>query len=117
LRKTLRGSLAAYILHPKNLSRLQRFRIVEEATEYSGSTYGWGKLPLHLMDSIFSRKKQWWTRTLSISNMSICSWLVAVCYKRVGKDFGEPVASVTPEDIFKFAKTHPDKYLIRKLQV
>jgi len=114
LRDAIHSVEAAYILQPKNLTLPERIEVVREAVLWSTTTYGWGKLPLHGLDALFGT--QHFSRNWSFTNMSICSWLVGRAYERIGKDFGEPVNSVTPEDIYRFAQLRADLYHIQQIK-
>lgn len=113
LKDTMEDQEAVYLLQPTNLSVMERYEIVKEACRWSARSYGYGKIMLHGLDSVFHT--EWFSRHLSISNRPICSWLIAEAYRHIDLDFGEPSGSITPEDIFTFAKAHPDKYRVTKL--
>ena len=40
----------------------------------------------------------------------ICSWLVAHAFKKAGKTFGVKPGAATPDDIWDFVRSNPDKY-------
>lgn len=100
-------SVAVY--RPTNLTTTEKRTIVDKAIEYRGDDYGFLKIAAHLMDwglqgAYLFRRFAW------MDDYPICSWLVAHAFAEAGKDFGCPPGAASPDDIWDFATTNPDKY-------
>lgn len=104
----------AWLLKPINVSREARRLIVRESCKYSGASYGYLKIALHLLD--FLTGKEWITQLLARSRKPICSWHVAQAYKAAGLDFGEIARGVTPAEIYQFALDNDEKYAVYKVK-
>lgn len=104
----------AWLLKPMNIEREARRQIVRASCTYSGASYGYLKIALHLLD--FLTGKEWITQLLARSRKPICSWHVAQAYKVVGLDFGESARGVTPAEVMAFAQDNEDKYAVIKVK-
>ena len=108
----------AYILSPTNLTDAQRTEITLRGAQFSADDYGWGDIALQLGDAI--TRSTWFTRHLNwglLETHPICSYLVAEAYEAVGLTFGKkPNESITPADIYSFARENPDKYVVAEIK-
>lgn len=99
------------VLSPISLSVEQRRILGLIASNFSARSYGYLK--------ILGQTADWLTGTNWVtSNMftwdryPYCSFLVAEAYGSIGKNFGVPSKSTTPDDILDYCIEHPDKYSI-----
>lgn len=90
-------------------------KIVVAAEDYVGRTFGYLKIPLHLLDwallgaYVFRRLGR-------MGRYPICSWLVAHSYKKANLNFGVKPGAANPDDIWDFVRTQTGKYKeVRKL--
>lgn len=91
-----------FVFSPKNVSDLDRERLSRRAMEFSSRGYGYVKIIGQLLDYLF--KTDWFTSKLLVwDRYPYCSFIVAECYRAIGKDFGVPSKSTTPDDIWDFA--------------
>ena len=89
------------IFRPLNISNEERLRIAANANMYVGRGYGYGKIALHLIGlASIGSAKRW----------PICSWLVARAYGDEGYGFGVSAKTATPDDIWDFCVSRPDRY-------
>lgn len=110
--ESIGGAEGVWVLRPK-LERERLRNIVRRACAWSAARYGYGKIVLHLMDSLLGTDKV--TQKLARTRRPICSWHVAQAFASEGLHFGEPARGVTPAEIFAFAQANPDKYEITKV--
>ena len=95
------------IASPKNITEYEREILALTALTFSSKTYGYLKIVGQLLD--YLTKSRWFTRG-NITGDPICSYVVAESYRTIGKDFDVDAASATPDDIWDFVTTNPDKY-------
>jgi hypothetical protein len=117
LSDSIKSAEKAYVLSPLNISEQQRNEITKKAASFSADDYNYGDIALQLFDSVF--KTRWFTNHLSIGLQQhpICSFLVAASYSSVGLYFGSVAGdSITPADIYNFALSNPDKYMIKEIK-
>ncbi|MEA2023600.1 MAG: hypothetical protein U9N79_04835 [Actinomycetota bacterium] len=101
---------AVAVYRPINLTEGEETAIVAKALSYEGDKYGIVKIAAHFVD---------WTlqgayvfrRLTRMDDYPICSWLVAHAFASGGKDFGCEPGAATPDDIWDFVTTNPDKYV------
>lgn len=97
------------IYRPKNLTTEEREAIANAAQKYEGRVYGYLKIIAHMLDW-FLFNVYFFRRIFRIDRYPICSWLVAKCYSKIGKDFGVSSGMAQPDDIWDFVTSNPDKY-------
>lgn len=92
------------------LSDVQREQIAGKAREYTGRTYGFGKIAAHLADWVLCGAYVF-RRLTDSDRYPICSWVVAHSYGKLGLHFGVKPGAATPDDIYDFVvEKHPEKY-------
>lgn len=101
------------ILSAKNLSDDQRRILALIASQFSARSYGYLKIAGQLVDW-FTNSNWMSSKVLTWDRYPYCSFLVAEAYWSIGKNFGVPSKSTTPDDILDFCIDHPDKYSIVK---
>ena len=89
------------IYRPTNLSEEQLDIIWRGAMDHLNQRYGWPRVIAHALDRLFLGVYLF-RRLIPHNKYPICSWLVAHAYSKVGKDFGVPVGTATPDDIWDF---------------
>lgn len=95
------------VFRPLNLTPRDREIIVARALLYGGRRYGVGKILAHLVGIPWLGRSDRWP---------ICSFLVARAYSAAGYDFGVAPCSASPDDIFDFCASRPDRYaLVRSM--
>ena len=99
------------IFRPLNLTENERFVVAAKAEGYVGRKYGYLKLLTHAADWLLQGAYVF-RRLTGSDKYPICSWLVAQAFAFVGKDFGVKPGAATPDDIWDFCMSHPDKYQI-----
>jgi len=115
---SLQHARQAWILHDKSLTKEQRRAIIYAATNMSAYNYGWLALPAQGLDALLHTT--WPTDHLGwlLSRYPICSYLVARAYATVELTFGKKMAeSITPADIFSFAKSNPAIFDIQEIVI
>ena len=103
------GTSEVAVFRPLNLDEDQKRMLVAKAESYVGRKYGWGKVVAHFADWLLLGAYVF-RRFTQGDEYPICSWLVAHAFKAVGKHFGKPAGAASPDDIWDFMTTHPDKY-------
>ena len=99
------------ILSSKNLSLEQRRILALIASNFSARSYGYLKIVGQMVD--WMTMSNWFSsRVLTWDRYPYCSFLVAEAYWSIGKNFGVPSKSTTPDDILDFCMAHPEKYSI-----
>lgn len=97
------------VYRARDLSDHQRRVMASYAKSYVGRPYGYLKIATHALDwclggaYIFRRLTQ-------ADSLPICSWVVARCYGLLGLDFGVPAGAASPDDVWDFCTSRPDKY-------
>ena len=107
-----KGKGAQYVvLSPKNVTDEQRRILALIASNFSARSYGYLKILGQAVDWLTGTN--WVTFKLLVwDKYPYCSFLVAEAYRSIGKNFGVPSKSTTPDDILDFCIGHPDKYEI-----
>jgi len=115
---SIKDAEAAYLLKPLNLTADQRRTIVYAACALSADGYGYLDIGLQGMDALLHSRKptDLLAGALGIKKHPICSYLVAASYERAGLNFGVNDKSITPADIFQFAKSNPAIYSVVRLK-
>jgi hypothetical protein len=116
---SVRGKTIA-VFRPKNVTRPEMDLIVRQV----GRRYGYHKLVLHLLRKIKLPGK-WALLNLGankwlsskVDRTPICSYIVAEAYAQVGLDFGVKASLATPDDIWDFCVSNPDKYSVITFQM
>lgn len=100
------------IFRPRNLTDAQRSEIRYYLATMEGQTYGYGKLLVHLARRLVpgSRAIIDPLAGAMVDKWPICSFLVAHAFREAGLDFGVSEDLATPDDIWDFCTSHPDKY-------
>ena len=97
------------IYRPLNLTGVEEVRVTLKANNYLGRKYGYVKILAQALDW-FLHGAYVFRRLAGMDNYPICSWLVAHAYSSIGKDFGVAPGAATPDDIWDYVTSHPDKY-------
>jgi hypothetical protein len=106
-RYTLNSEICVF--RPVNLSPGEFDLIFAEARKLINRPYGWGKIILHALDWCIGGQYVF-RRIGGLDSFPICSYLVADAYRAGGKDFGVSTRAASPDDIWDFVTSHPDKY-------
>ena len=118
LTKVKRRRFAAYrnsdstqvaVYRPLNATDDQLVTIVDRAVGYVGDSYGYVKIVAHFLDWCLGGRYVF-RRMAAMDNYPICSWVVAQAYADAGLTFDVPAGSASPDDIWDFVTTNPDKY-------
>lgn len=81
------------------------------AANFSARSYGYLKIVGQLVD--WMTGSNWLSsKVLTWDRYPYCSFIVAEAYWSIGKNFGVPSKSTTPDDILDFCIDHPEKYSI-----
>ncbi len=102
-----KSDIAVY--HPLNLTVENKTAIIAAAEAYVGRTYGYVKIAAHLLDWILFGV-YFFRRLARMDEYPICSWLVAHAFAEADKTFGVPPGKASPDDIWDFVTSNPDKY-------
>jgi hypothetical protein len=97
------------------LTDAERREIAETALHYQDQLYGGLKLALHAGDWFLSRllfrsDVYLFRRAALIDWAPICSYLVAKCYQKVGRNFGCEPGAAQPDDIWDYVHAHPERW-------
>jgi hypothetical protein len=115
--RSIEDAVAAYLLHPLNVTTDQQVLIVEDACNLSAAGYGWWDIGLQVADAAFRTTAFTDHALWGLKNHPICSFLCAQAYGNAGLTFGMKLAqSITPADIFAFAVGNPDKYVVETIK-
>lgn len=97
------------IFTPLNLTGADRLAICKRAMSFSARSYGYTKILGQLFD--YTTNTDWFTsKIFTWDRYPVCSYVVAEGYSFVGKNFGVPSKSTTPDDLLDFCFTRTDKY-------
>lgn len=99
------------VYRPVNLTEEEIGRVVAAAEGYVGRRYGYAKIVAHMLDWLLLGAYLF-RRLARMDNYPICSWLVAHAFARVNKTFGVPAGAASPDDIWDFVTTEPEKYRV-----
>ena len=97
------------IFRPLNLTDVERDKIYAEAGTMINARYGWAKIVLHGLDYCLGGKYLF-RRFGKIDRFPICSYFVAHAYAAAGKAFNVDTRAASPDDIWDYVVSHPDKY-------
>ena len=97
------------VFRPINLSEKEKKLVVAKAVSYVDRPYGYLKLALHLADWCLLGAYVF-RRLARMDRYPICSYLVASSFKVVNADFGVTNYAASPDDIWDFCISNPDKY-------
>ncbi|MFC1628952.1 hypothetical protein ACFL3H_07560 [Gemmatimonadota bacterium] len=97
------------VYRPLNLTDVEKTLVVTAAEGYVGRTYGYLKIAAHLKDWLLLGI-YFFRRMTRMDDYPICSWLVAHAFAEAGKTFGLPPGKASPDDIWDFVTSNPDKY-------
>jgi hypothetical protein len=82
----------------RSLTADQRRRILARSHRLEGRFYGYGKLPLHLLNAVLCGRRVF--RRLARSPLPICSWHVVKSFAAGGVRFGVPAWAAQPDDLW-----------------
>ena len=97
------------VYRPINLTDETIHNIVARAESYVGMKYGYGKLVAHFLDWCIGGRYLF-RRFALMDKYPICSWVVSHSYAKEDLDFGVHPGAASPDDIWVFVTTNPDKY-------
>ena len=100
-----RSDVAVY--RAADLTRPETVAIAAVARSYVGRRYGYLKIVLHLCDWLLQGAYVF-RRLGRMNRYPICSWLVAHCYAKVGRNFGVKPGAASPDDIWDWV-TDPNR--------
>lgn len=116
------------VARPLNVASDDLSRVIAEAERWVGTRYGYSQIGYHLLDWLIGRvtfrrrSPVLFRRLIASSRRRICSGLVGgsetvvQAYAAAALDFGVPGYAATPDDLWDFAISNPDKYaMIRDL--
>jgi hypothetical protein len=102
LHVTIGAAEAAYLVTDDSLTDAQREAIVYAALTFSAEDYNYIDLALQGLDSL--AHSDWFTHILAhdfLDRWPICSYVVSKAYEKgIGRTFGKPADSITPEDLY-----------------
>lgn len=98
-----------WVFRPVSLTDKELLVISERARGYVGKKYGYLKIAAHFVDWCLGGRYVA-RRFVSMDNYPICSWVVAQAYSDAGYTFGVAAGAASPDDIWDYVTTHPDKY-------
>lgn len=106
---------AVYLLEDLTLTKAERITVVREACKYSSADYSFLRCTIVGLDKMLDTT--WFSENVWPGNNPMCSWEVSQSRRVIGKDFGHPTDSTSPEDILTFAeKYNGQKYRVLKLR-
>ena len=104
-----------YLLEDLTLTPQQRKTVIREACKYSSADYSCLRVAIVGLDKMLDTT--WFSENVWPGNNPMCSWEVSQSRRVIGKDFGHPTDSTSPEDILTFAeKYNGQKYRVLKLR-
>jgi len=104
------GRTEVAVYRPLNLTPDEIKTVVAAAEHYVGKEYDYFMIVLHLLDWFLQGAYVFRRLGKGMDNYPICSWVVAHAYLKVGKKFGVDPGAASPDDIWDFVTTHPEKY-------
>lgn len=114
LDEALADTKKAWVLHALNLDMRQRLNIVQHARAMHNKRYGYLRFFLQFADCL--TRSHFFSTYCTIPGQPICSVVVAHAYSQEGLYFGHTFQSVSPAEIFTYAKNNPDKYKMWEIQ-
>jgi hypothetical protein len=103
-----RDDVAVY--RPLNLTPEEIKKVVAAAERYVGRDYGYFMIALHFADWLLQGAYVFRRLGKGMDDYPICSWVVAHAYLKAGKKFGVDPGAASPDDIWDFVTSHPEKY-------
>lgn len=97
------------VFRPKTIPKAALHGICKRVSDRVGSRYGWWKLLLIMVDTKIL-KRRLLSRAQFVKDRHYCSFLWAEAYSHYGFNFGVPYKSATPDDMFDYCASRPDKY-------
>jgi hypothetical protein len=97
------------VYRPLNVHEEQIKHIVSRANSYVGAKYGYAKIVAHFLDWCIGGR-YFFRRFAFMDRYPICSWVVASAYADVNLFFGVEPGEASPDDIWDFVTSNPDKY-------
>jgi len=102
------------IFRHRTTTLIENELIARKAMSYVGKKYGWFKLVTHAGDCLLGKitgKDLFFFRRITRSDRyPICSWVTEHAEHEVGRSFGKPLGSTTPDDIHDYCMGHPDEF-------
>lgn len=102
------------IFRHRTTTLIENELIARKAMSYVGKKYGWFKLVTHAGDCLLGKitgKDLFFFRRITHSDRyPICSWVTEHAEHEVGRSFGKPLGSTTPDDIHDYCMGHPDEF-------
>jgi hypothetical protein len=95
------GKTQVAVYRKKDLTVVDRSRIISQANSYVGRDYGYVKIVAHFLDWCLGGAYIF-RRMASMDKYPICSWVVACAYEKARIDFGVPSWTASPDDIWDF---------------
>jgi hypothetical protein len=97
------------VYRPLNLTPSQIRKIMTRACASVGRGYGFLKVFVRVIDWIFGARGRI-SKVLFLKSVEDCGWLVAHAYLAAGKAFGLDAKAATPDDIWDFVTSEPEKF-------
>ena len=105
------------IFRPINLTSEQKQIILQDLLSDEGDSYGYLKIPLHLIDSVLFNGRVVARKLAKHWKHQECSGKSARAWGKAGLYFGKEPWAADPDDMWDFCVSNPDKYeLIWPLQ-
>ena len=98
------------IYRPLNLDAMDRYKIIEAAIEDVGKRYGYAGIVADAVDLGLLRGRYVLRRLLPVARFPRCSHLLAQWFQAAGYSFGCEPGCATPDDVWDFVRSRPDKY-------
>lgn len=97
------------VYRPRNVPQPVLDAIRARAELDVGRPYGFLKIATHALDWCLGGC-YFFRRLTQADRFPICSWIVAKAYSYAGLEFGVPAGAASPDDIWDFVTSNPDKY-------
>ena len=118
LAESIADAEKAYILSPIGLSPEVRQGIAIVAASFSADDYNYADIAYQLGNAVFHTT--WFTDHLNyglLDRVPICCYVALKAYVTYGLTFGrESINTLTPGDMYCFARGNPDKYLVAEIK-
>jgi len=103
-----------FLMKALNLTDAERKLLVRAACKYSALGYSYLRCGLVGLDQLSGTEV--FTKYFAKHLDPMCSFLVAEPYGELGKDFGRGAEVVEPNNVLRFAQTHPKFFEVLKLK-
>lgn len=103
-----------YLLEDLSLTDAERKTVIREACKYSSADYSCARCAIVGLDKMIDTT--FFTDFIWPGLNPMCSWVVSQSRRVIGKDFGHPNDSTSPEDILSFAEQNPQFYKVLQLR-